>query len=360
MNYVILAGGTGTRLWPMSRNGQPKQLSKIASDVTMIEDTAARLEGIATQENLFISTNAEFAKIIKRLLPAIPESHYIIEPEKRDTGPAMGYVAAWMSRIAPDEPMAFLASDHYIRNPKLYRETFLAAEKMIRETGKLLDIAITPTFPNPNLGYTRIGPLVHQEKDVSFYEFVGHSEKPDYETAKRFLKEGDYLWHANYYMWTPKKFLEAYRQYAPETYTHLEKIITALDEQNLAEAEAAFTRMEKISFDYAITEKMNPKDVVIIRGEFGWADLGDWGMLYDELGNQADQNGNLIKADWLGIDTTSSLIYGKTGKVIATIGISDLVIVDTEDAILVCPKGRAQDVKKIVSQLKEAGKDSFL
>lgn len=355
MNYVILAGGTGTRLWPKSRNSTPKQLSQLASAKTMIEDTVERLEGIADASNLYISTNAEFAKAIQKILPEIAADHYIIEPEKRDTGPAMGYVAAHMMLVAPDEPMAFLASDHYIRDPKMYRDTFLAAEKMIRETGKLLDIAITPTFPNTNLGYTIIGKLAKHDHGIHFYEFAGHVEKPNYETAKKFLADANYLWHANYYMWTPRKFLEAYDQYAPATGALLRTIVTALEKHDTTAAETAFKQMEKISFDYAITEKMNPTDVFIIRGEFGWADLGDWGMLYDELNHQTDQQGNLVQADWVGIDTSNTLIYGTEGRVITTIGLSDMVIVDTPDALLVAPQGRAQDVKKIVEQLKEKG-----
>lgn len=360
MNYVILAGGTGTRLWPMSRDLKPKQLSQLVTNVTMLEDTIERFVGLAEGSNLYISTNQTFASMIQELLPSIPKDHYIIEPEKRDTGPAMAYVATWMSRIAPDEPMAFIASDHFIRDPAMYRDTFRAAETMIRETGKLLDISVTPTFPSTTLGYTKIGKLIEDRKGIHFYQFAEHKEKPDYDTAKRFLDEGNYLWHANYYMWTPRKFVEAYKQYAPGIGDHLDELLEAIESGNQNKLATVYSQMEKISIDYAVTEKMNPEDVLIIRGDFGWGDLGSWDTVYDELSHKTDKEGNLTKGNWHGLDTRDSLIYGDGDKLITTIGISNLVIVDTPDALLVTQRGRGQDVKKIVENLKEKGHDHLL
>lgn len=360
MNFVILAGGSGTRLWPMSRSSSPKQLTRLVTDVTMIEDTIARLKGIATEGNLYISTNAQFAPIIRDLVPSIPDDHYIIEPEKRDTGPAMAFVAAWLNRTAPDEPMVFLPSDHFIRDPKLFRDTFVAAEAVIRETGKLLDIGITPTFANTHLGYTKVGQLVEHRNGIHFYEFAGHAEKPDYETARRFLDEGNYLWHANYYMWTPKKFVEAYQEYAPSIGDQLAPIAEALDAGDDAAVAECYGKMEKISIDYAIAEKIDPGNVLIIRGDFGWADLGSWDMLYDELAERQDEQGNLVKANWHGAETTNSLVYGSPDKVIATLGLDGLVIVDTPDALLVTTKGRARDLKTIIELLKAHGADNVL
>lgn len=360
MNFIILAGGSGTRLWPLSRALKPKQFSQLVTEMTMLEDTVARLKGIAGPDNTYISTNANFAPIIKQLLPQINDDHYIIEPEKRDTGPAMAYVAVWMNLKDPDEPMAFIPSDHYIRDPKLFRQTFQAAQVMIKKTDKLFDIAITPTLPNPNLGYTRIGKLAEDQNGIRFYRFLGHTEKPNYETAKKFIEQGNYLWHANYYMWTPKKFVEAYKTYAPTIGDWLDELAQAIQTNNHRKLADIYGKMEKISIDYAVTEKLAKDQILIIRGDFGWADLGSWDMLYDELSSQADQNKNLIKAHWHGIDTRNSLVYAPTGKLITTIGINDLVIVDTADALLVANKERSQDVKKIVELLKKKGLEKHL
>lgn len=360
MNYVILAGGTGTRLWPLSRNLKPKQLSQLVTNVTMLQDTLERFEGLATPESLYISTNPTFASMIQELVPSIPKDHYIIEPEKRDTGPAMAYVATWMSRVAPDEPMAFIASDHFIRDPKMYRATFRAAEQMIRDTGKLLDISVQPTFPSTTLGYTKVGELVEDRGGIHFYQFAEHKEKPDYETARKFLDEGNYLWHANYYMWTPAKFVEAYKRYAPGIGDHLDALSEAIETGDSEQLATVYGKMEKISIDYAVTEKMNPEDVLIIRGDFGWGDLGSWDTVYDELSHKTDRAGNLVKGNWHGIDTRESLIYGAGDKLVTTIGVSNLVIVDTPDALLVTQRGRGQDVKKLVELLTEQGQEHLL
>lgn len=360
MNYVILAGGTGTRLWPLSRNSQPKQLSRLVTNVTILEDTVKNLGDLVGPENLYISTNPTFAPMIQELVPQVPKDHYIIEPSKRDTGPAMAYVATWMSRVAPDEPMVFIPSDHFIRDPEMYRETFRAAEAMIRETGKLLDISIQPTFPSTTLGYTKVGELVDDRNGIHFYQFAEHKEKPDYDTARKFLDEGNYLWHANYYMWTPAKFVAAYRKYAPGIGDHLDDLLVAIESGDSDRLATTYGKMEKISIDYAVTEKMDPEDVLIIRGDFGWGDLGSWDTVYDELSHRTDKDGNLVKGNWHGVDTSESLIYATGDKLVTTIGVSNLVIVDTPDALLVTQRGMGQDVKKLLELLTEKGQSDLL
>jgi len=355
MRIVILAGGSGSRLWPMSRSDVPKQFCKLTSDKTMLEEALDRF-GSYPENKKFIATTAQLAPEIKKILPDFPEENIIIEPDRRDTAPAMGFNAVYLGLQDMDEPIAFIPSDHYIARVGDFLSCIDQADKMIRETGKLLDIAISPTEPNTALGYTQIGGKVEEKGEVKFYEFVGHKEKPDFETAKKYVESGSYLWHANYYMWTPKKFLEAYKQYAPGIYKILENIKNELKGNNNQEKiKELYSSIKKVSIDYAITEKINPEDVLIIKGEFGWKDIGTWDTLHENLLIKADERRNLVKGDRLNIDTSGSIIYGKENKIIATIGVDDMIIVDTDDALLVCPKSRAQDVKKVIEELKRRG-----
>jgi mannose-1-phosphate guanylyltransferase len=357
MKIVILAGGTGTRFWPMSRGDSPKQLCRLVSEKTMLEETLDRFKDWP-KEKKFISTTEALVGKIKEVLPDFPGDHYIVEPSLRDTAPAMGFVAAYLETIDPDEPMAFIPADHQIGQVDKFLRSIAEAEKMIIETGKLLDISVHPTSPTTTLGYTKVGKLVREAGGVEFFEFLGHKEKPDHETAKKYLKEGNYLWHANYYMWTPRKFMEAYQKYAPEMHAILMKIQKLFaDDKNEKEIEKLYAAMEKISIDYAITEKMDPSELLIIRGEFDWDDIGAWDTLYQNMLAISDDNNNVIVGGkHVNIDTSGSLIYGPEGKMITTIGIDDLVIVDTKDALLVSTKSRAQDVKKIVEKLKKKDK----
>lgn len=355
MRIVILAGGSGSRLWPMSRSDVPKQFCKLTSERTMLEEALDRFKDYP-KEKKFIATTAQLVDEIKSILPDFPEENIIIEPSRRDTAPAMGFNAVYLGLKDMDEPIAFIPSDHFIGRVDEFLNCIEQAEKVINETGKLLDIAILPTEPNTALGYTKIGEQKEDRDGIKFYEFAGHKEKPDFEIAKKYVDSREYLWHANYYMWTPKKFMEAYEKYAPEMFKILKEIEVELKGENKQDKiNELYSSMERVSIDYAITEKINTKDVLIIKGEFGWKDIGTWDTLHENLLNKADERQNLIKGDKVNIDTSGSIIYGKKGKMIATIGVDDMIIIDTEDALLVCPKSRAQDVKKIIEELKKRG-----
>lgn len=357
MKAVILAGGAGTRLWPMSRSSRPKQFFDVISEDPLIQDTYRRLLRKFPAEKIFFSITPEFDELIRTHFPGVPDDRILIEPEKRDTGPAMGYVAALLELDDPDEPIVFIPSDHYIGDEELFMRCLDIGGQLIKETGKMLDIAIAPTFPSTMLGYTKIGKLDQTIDGVEVFSFAGHEEKPSYVTAKSYIESGEYLWHANYYMWTPKKFMEAYEKYAPEMGRVLRSIQSAVSEGKVAEVAGLYSQLEKTSIDYAITEKMDPKDVLIIRGDFGWSDVGAWDTLYDQL---SDKDDNVVKGQCVAIDTTGSLVYGPEDKMITLIGMEGVVVVDTGDALLVCHRQDAQRVKEVVKHLEDKGHTQFL
>jgi len=367
MKIIIMAGGGGTRLWPLSRENRPKQFCKILGDKTMFEQTVDRFRNDFKIEDVYVCLNSGLVEQARALAPDIPTENYIIEPAKRDTAPAMGLVAARLFKDFSDEPIAYIPSDHYIGDAKRFIAMIKKADALIRQTSKMLDIAVTPTFPSTALGYTRVGKKVSGDKSIEVYEFLGHAEKPEFETAKKYLEQGDYLWHASYYMWTPRKILQAFDKYSPEHGTRLRAIAAGEPARNACgEALAGgdvttnFTAMPQISFDYAVTEKIEPKDILIIKGDFGWSDVGTFDILYDAQKAKVDEAGNLSFSNFIGREASGCLIYGRPEKVITVVGVEDLVIVDTDDALLVCPKSKAQDIKKIVADLKESKKEKYL
>lgn len=359
MRIVILAGGGGSRLWPLSRTSRPKQFQKLIGERTLLELTRLRLGRDFPEDAIYYSATTQTAPFIRKLFPDVPEDRLLVEPEKRDTGPAMGFVAALLELDDPDEPLAFLPSDHYITDHEKFRASLRTAEELIRETGALLDIGMEPTWPNTNLGYTHIGKRQEVRNGIAVYAFLGHTEKPPKEKAEEYVKSGEYLWHGNYYMWTPRKFLEAYERHAPETAKTLREIQRLWRDGKRGDIPAEYAKLEKISIDYAITEKLEREDVRIIKAPFDWSDVGLWSELKN-LRQRRAQDNVVEGAMHVGVDTTDCLIYGRKGKVVATLGVQNLIIVDTGDALLVCEKGRDQDIKRIVEKLQEEKRDDLL
>lgn len=345
-------------MWPMSRKKKPKHLYEILSDKPMIMDVYNRLSKDYSPDKIFVATIREQASQIQDLLPDLAQDHFLIEPSRRDCAPARAMAAQKLSEIGQgDEPMAFIATDHYISDDDKFLRALKVADQLIRETGKMLDISVAPQFPSTALGYTNIGEKFRQHEGVDVFYFLGHTEKPDRETAQKYIESGQYLWHANYYMWTPHAFLKAYQKYAPDIFGLLQKINQASSQD---EKDQLFAQMPSISFDYAVTEKMDPENVLIIRGDFGWSDIGSWDVLYDRLSLKDENSTNVKKGKVLDIDTRNCLIYSKDDKIIATIGLQDLIIIDTEDALLICPQRRSQEVKQIVEKIEEEGLEKFL
>ncbi len=353
MKAVILAGGTGTRLWPLSRKDRPKQFQKLISGRTMLQETIARLDFLKPSD-IYISTNSGYlATVQKQTRDLIPPQNIIVEPDLRDTAPCIGLAATYLSKKTPKEVMAVIYADHLIQNKKEFVRKLKIAEKIARKENTLNIIEVKAKFPNVNLGYVKIGRMLKQVDGSDIFSFERFTEKPDPETAKRFLQSYKYLWNTGLYVWRIDTILKHYRKNQPNTYSQLMKIRAQIGRKKEREAlQNFYPKCDRISIDYGIMEKVNPKEVRIIPAELGWSDVGTWESIFEETAVRP--TANIIKGKHLGIDTKGSLIYGDGKKLIATIGIKDLVIVETADAILVCKKDRSQDVKKIVEKLNNS------
>lgn len=357
LKVVIRAGGTGTRLWPKSRQNNPKQLSKLIGSKTMLQETVSRVVGVVHYSDIFISTNRKLLKEVKKQIPKIPAKNIIVEPDKRDTAAAIGLETVYIRKRYPGAIIASLGSDHLIRSKNNFQRTLKNTYKLVSRNPRYLTcIAVYPTYPDTGYGYIKLNNILDQESRAELYKVDKFIEKPDISNAKKYVKDGNYLWNANMFMWKADTILRCYERFLPSVYKDLriiEKAIGTADEKKVLENK--YPKLKKISVDNGIMEKADK--VAAISLEAGWSDIGDWSTLKDEL---KKGRSNLVEAKHIGIDTENTLVYGDKRKVIATIGVENMVVVDTEDALLICDKNRAQEVKKIVDKLEKKNERRYL
>ena len=353
---VIMAGGGGTRFWPLSRQKTPKQLLNLTGKEKMVNEAVDRLSFTADKNDIFIVTNVtQVDPMLEATAGRILPDHILPEPSARNTAACVGYAAMEILRKYGDGVMVITPSDAYIKDTAAFTRVLAEAVKAAEEQNKLVTVGITPTFPSTGYGYIKFDKANNaQAKAVQEFK-----EKPDEQTAKAYLATGQYAWNSGMFIWKASTILEKFQTLIPDIYADLEKIGNAMGTENeKAVIQAVYPNIRKISVDYAIMEPSAAAgDVLVVAGEFGWNDVGSWdmmGVLHD-----ADENGNISLGDTLAIDTTGTVLYS-SGKLVAAVGVEDLVIVETPDAIMVCHKDRAQDVKRIVDALKETGREELL
>lgn len=347
-----MAGGGGTRFWPISRKRTPKQLLNLSGKDIMVNEAIDRLSKVADCKDIFIVTSStqkdELLKVVdKRIL----NNHILAEPAARNTSACIGYAAIEIVKKYGDGIMVITPSDAYIKDADKFAEVLSHAVNEAKNSNKLVTVGITPTFPATGYGYIQYANVATEAKPV--LKFV---EKPNEEKAKQYLSSGDFVWNSGMFVWKASVILQKFKELQPEIYECLLRIAESFGKDDeYKQIEKIYPTIPSISVDYAIMEKSN--DIMVVNGEFGWNDIGSWDMF--NVVHTPDGNGNIKIGDALAIDTKNTTIYS-SGKLIATLGVDNLVIVETPDAIMVCTKNKAQDVKKIVDSLKEKGREELL
>ena len=346
---VIMAGGRGERFWPKSRNNCPKQfLSLTADKETMIQKTVKRLDKIVEPEDVFVVTNAAYREIVETQLPQIPKENILSEPCARNTAPCIAYAAAVIKKKYDDAVMLVLPSDHLIGYVNIYHRALRKAIAAAEEGQNLVTIGITPTYPETGYGYINFG----EEKGDAF-EVERFVEKPDLATAKKYLASGNYLWNSGMFVWKVSSIMANIQKFMPAVYDGASRIGESFGTDDFEEVLIReFEAFPSESIDFGIMEKA--ENIYTIPGSFGWDDVGSW--LAMERINETDDDKNYIEGDVIAVDSKRTTICGGK-RLIAAVGTRDLIIVDTDDVLLVCSKNSTQDVKKVISKLK--GQERF-
>lgn len=351
MKAVIFAGGVGTRLWPLSRKNTPKQFEKIVGNKSTLQLAVDRVSPIIDFENIYISSGERYGEILKKQLSSIPSENFILEPEMRDVGAAVGLVAAILERISPMEPFIILWSDHMVKNEEMFRGILLTAEEVLRkEPKKIVFIGQKSRLAAQNLGWIEFGDEIKEMKGHKIYEFQSLHYRPTLETAEKFHASTHHAWNPGYFGTTPAYLMSLYKKYAPDMYEGLSEIADAWGTDTYEEKlSAIFPTFEKIAFDNLILEKMGPGDGYVIGADFGWSDIGAWEQLKEALASSEEEN--VVQGNVLVKDSTDSLVYNYSNQLVVGIDLSQMLVINTQDVLLVCPKTSVPKIKKLVESL---------
>jgi mannose-1-phosphate guanylyltransferase len=355
-NYaLIMAGGSGTRLWPLSRQQTPKQALQLAGERTMFQMAVDRILPLFPPERIFVVTRGEYAPILSQQSPTLPIENFILEPEGRGTAPAIGLAAIHIQKQDPDGVMVVLTADHFIARGEDFLQALRAAIQSALQ-GNLVTLGIQPTFPSTGFGYIQQGSQQAVFEGQPVFRLGRFTEKPSAEVAQRMLAEGGYSWNSGMFVWQLAQIMAEFERQMPEFFAQLTRIQAALGTPDYSQVLGQVWKgVGKQTIDYGVME--GARSAAVIPVDIGWTDIGTWNNLPDVLPLDAD--GNAIRGTHLGIDTHHSIVMGGK-RLIATIGLENIVIVDTPDALLVCTREREQEVREIVKRLAESGRSDLL
>jgi len=351
---VIMAGGGGTRFWPLSRKEKPKQFLNLSGKDTMVMDTAKRLCAFTKAEDIFVVTHKDYVKAtLDATGTLLKEDHILGEPAARNTAACIGYAAMEIIKKYGDGIMCIVPSDHFIKDEVSYTEVMQKAIAVATEKDVLVTIGIKPTFPSTGYGYIRC----NKDTDSDVFVVEEFVEKPDYDRAVSYLESGAFAWNSGMFVWKASLILKYFEKLLPDIYAYLQKIAEAMNTDKEKEVlEEIYPVIPKISIDYGIMERAD--SVCMLEGDFGWNDVGSYDAL--EVIYPKDENGNVVMGNAKIVDSNNCIFYGKDKKLIAAMGVENLVIAQTDDIVMVCHKDRAQEVKKFTELLENDGENQFL
>lgn len=353
---LIMAGGKGERFWPKSRERLPKQFLNLTGKGTLLQLTVQRIRNIMDWNQIFIICGGEYVDLVREQLPQLPPANIIVEPEGRNTAPCIALGALHIQKTFPGAVMAVLPSDHYVRDEVDYCNQVLAAEEVALEGENLVTLGIRPTRPETGYGYIQVGRYYGTFAGRESYQVLRFVEKPDVATAARYLDSEDFLWNSGMFIWQTEAILRTFARYMPTLYASLERISEAwgspLGSQIL---KAEYSLMEKTSIDYGIMEKA--ESIYVLPCDFTWDDVGSWTAL-ERIG-ETDTAGNVLKGQIISVNNEGCIIEGSE-RLIATMGLKDLIIVDSGDVLMICPKSEAQNVRQLIQQMKDQGINTHL
>lgn len=353
-HVVILAGGSGTRLWPRSREKLPKHLLALRGRESLLQSTFERVRRLT--DAVYVVTERSQVDSIREQLPDLPSERFIIEPARRGTASALGLAAVVIAERDPNATMLSVHADHYLgQDEDAYVRTLEAEAHWAESRGSLVTVGLRPPYASTAFGYIQVGPPLDGQEMPPVYRVVRFVEKPDLKTAEGFLASGSYLWNLGLFSWPVEVLFSEMAEHAPGLFEGLQLVRRARHDRQFEQADGAYKTLPTEAIDYAVMERT--QNLLVVGAAFEWHDIGSWADLHDIL--QQDEAGNFVEGDSVLIDSKNCMIHSPN-KLVAAVGLEDMVVIETDDAILICPKARSQDVKLIVERLKRMGKTQYL